>query len=361
MRDSGQPLLEVVRMRLLPTMVVVALSTAVCAQPYFSPVAAATGLGNVNNTLPFAQNSYTYQQIHDASSFTGGSFPAVIVRMQFRAKGTTNTGGVADLELFMSNSPHPAAHASAVFANNETATSTINVFMRKSYNMPAVNSGGWGGPDFMFDSPFVLLANQNMTWRVVLYSNSATVNTLDCYSDWRNGTSTLYAGCKHPLSTQTPAQSSHNSTFRSPGQPWDLNGYTWVGNLPMPGAVMIGASNALWGAIALPFDMGTIGAPGCMIVNDPAVVIPGVTMALASGFLGFTVPTPPTAALVGQTLYTQFIFAEAGANQLGLFTSRGLVNTPIPAPAGICRIYASGTTATQGTVGPEFAPPIMLN
>lgn len=335
-----------------------ALPCTLMAQASFSPAAAATGLGNVNNTLPFAQTSYQYQQVHNATSFNV-PIAGLVNRMRFRPKAAT-AGGIADMEMFMALSPKSANTASSTFAGNETASSLVNVFVRKNYNMPIVGANIWGGPDITFDAPFALPPSLDMSWRVVIYSNTtpSTGNTLDCYSDWRFGLSSPFTGCAHPLGTRAAV---HNSTYRSPGQPWDLNGYSYLPNVAIPAALFIGDSSGTWGSIPLPYDMGAIGAPGCSIVNNPVAILPGVTLANPTGFLGFSVPTPENPVLVGASLFTQFIFVEAGANALGAFTSNGRVNSPIPGPIEVTRIYASGTTATSGSVGPQFAVPIALN
>jgi hypothetical protein len=330
------------------------LSASLAAQTWFSPVTAGTAQGNVNNTLPFAQSTYQYQQVHSASSFAP-SVNGVVNRIRFRAKAQT-TAGTADLELWMARSPNDAANASATFASNET--NPINVFVRKMVNMPSVGPGQWGAPDLAFDVPFVALPIHHISWRVLIHSNNSTPYTLDCFSDWRFGTPTAYGGCQHPMGTQNATQ---NVTYRSPGNDWNLNGYSYVPNVAMPGVAMVGASNSTWGSVPLPFDMTAIGAPGCQLVNDPAIMLPGTTLANATGFLGLVVRTPRDPSWIGLTIYTQFAFVDAGANPLGIFTSRGLVNSPIPAPVEITRIYASSVTALQGTVGPDFALPVGLN
>jgi hypothetical protein len=341
-----------VKLSLLP----LALPLSLAAQTYYSPAAAASAQGNVNNTLPFAQTAAHYQQVHSASSF---NVPAVgiLTRMRWRAKATT-TAGTADLELFLARSPNAAENASTTFANNEMAGTLVNVFTRKMVNMPSVGPGLWGAPDLTFDTPFIGLANQHLSWRVVIYSNTSTPYTLDCFSDWRFGVPTAYNGCQHPQGTQT---AKHNSTFRSPGNVWDLNGYSYLPNTVIPGALMIGNSNSMWGNISLPFDMTPIGAPGCVVVNNPAIVIGGMTISNPTGFMGVPVNTPRDPSMVNQTIYTQFAFIEPGANPLGVFTSQGRVNTPIPSSIEVTRIYSTSSTATSGTLGPDFALPIGIN
>ena len=343
-------------MRKHPLALCVLLPVSLGAQTYFSPAAAATGTGNVNNTLPFAQQTQHYQQVHSTTSFSSGAV-GIITRLRFRSKAAT-TGGTADMEMFMARCPNAAENASATFASNETTGTVVNVVTRKQVNLQAVGAGVWGAPDLLFDNPFAFVPSLHLSWRVAIHSNTATSNTLDCYSDWRFGTKTVYNGCQHPLGTG-PAQ--HNSTFRSPGNVWDLNGYSYLANVPLPGAVMIGDSNALWGSIPLPYDLGAVGAPGCQIVNNPAVVLSGTTLSNPTGFLGIQIGTPRNPNLVGLAIYTQFLFVDPAANQLGVFTSNGRANYPIPAPVEVTRIYASSPTATAGTLGPDFALPIGLN
>ncbi|MCC6672637.1 MAG: hypothetical protein IT458_16350 [Planctomycetes bacterium] len=318
-------------MQLRSTLTAIAVvCPALAAQAYFSPAAAASGNGNVNNTLPFAQATAQYQQVHSLSSFSSQT-ATIFTRMRFRAKAAT-TGGSADLELFMANSPNDAFNASQTFASNETPASLVNVFTRKIVNLPNVGANVWGAPDFAFDTPFPYLGAQHVSWRVVIHTNTSTPYTLDCYSDWRFGTNTPYAGCQHPQGTQT---SKHNSTFRSPGQPWDLNGYSYLPNVPLPGAVLIGDNAGSWGGIPLPFDMGAIGAPTCQLVNNIVFTIGGTSGANATGFLGIKMPTPQDNNLIGAVIYTQFVFLDPNANALGAFTSQGKINTSIPAPVGI--------------------------
>jgi len=325
------------------------------APKYISPKAAATGNGNTNNTIPFRQSSIHYQQVHSASSWTSQQTGA-ITRLRFRAKAAT-TGGTLDLDIYMAQSPNDAAHASATFANNVTAGTETLVFSSKNYNLPNVAAGQWGAGDFALSRPFVFVAGKNISIRMVIRSNTASSYTLDAFSDWRFGPR-QNNGCKHP---QASRAATHSVTYRSPGNVWDFNGWSWLPKA-IPAILTVGVSNTQWGPIKLPLDLKPFGAPGCIVHNDWALVVPGVTQPISSGFIGIKITTPADPRLVGMTTYSQYVFLDAGANALGLFTSEGSAQTNIPAPNGISRIYAIGQpTAASGTLGLEFAVPVALN
>ena len=322
---------------------------------YISPKAAAVGNGNINNTIPFRQSSVHYQQVHSSNSWTSQKI-GPITRLRFRAKATTS-GGTLDLDIFMARSPNDAANASATFANNVIASTETLVFSSKTYKLPNVPAGTWGAGDFALSKPFIFIAGKHMSIRMVIRSNTSTSYTLDAFSDWRFGPRQRN-GCKHP---QASRAATHSVTYRSPGNIWDLNGWSWLPKA-IPALLTLGGSNTQWGPIKLPLDLTPFGAPGCIVHNDWALVVPGVTMAISSGFIGMKLPTPPDSRLIGMTTHSQYVFLDAGANALGLFTSEGNSQVNIPAPNGVSRIYAIGNpAATSGTLGIEFAVPVALN
>lgn len=322
---------------------------------YISPQAAVMGPGNTNNTIPFRQASIHYQQVHSSSSFSSQQ-AGPITRLQFIAKSAT-TGGAVDLDIYMAQCPHDSANASATFANNVATGTETMVFSSTNYQLPNVAANVWGAGDFKLTSPYIFIPGKHFSLRMVIRSNSSTTYTLDCFSDWRF-TARQGNGCQHPQATQA---ATHSATYRSPGQVWDLNGWSWL-NKAIPALLTFGASNTQYGAINLPFDLAPLGARGCLILNDWLLVVPGTTQAIASGFIGIKLQSPADATLIGKTTYSQYVFLDAAANALGMFTSEGGAESNIPAPNGIARIYAIGNPgATTGTLGPEFAVPIGLN
>lgn len=322
---------------------------------YISPKAAALGAGNVNNTIPFRQTSIHYQQVHSSNSWSSQQ-AGPITRLRFIAKAATQ-GGAVDLDIYMAQCPHDASKASATFANNVALGTETKVFSSSNYMLPSVAPAVWGAGDFKLTAPFVFIPGKHFSLRIVIRSNTSSSYTLDCFSDWRFSPR-QNNGCQHPKATRA---ATHSATYRSPGNVWDLNGWSWL-NKAIPALLTFGASNSQFGSLNLPFDLKPLGAPGCLILNDWLLIVPGVTRAIASGFIGTKLQSPADATLIGKTTYSQYVFLDAGANALGMFTSEGGAETNIPAPNGIARIYAIGNPgATAGTLGPEFAVPIGLN
>ena len=128
-------------------------------------------------------------------------------------------------------------------------------------------------------------------------------------------------------------------------------------------ALLVGTSNSRWGSIALPYDLTANGAPGCMIVNDAALIVLGTTVPAASGRVLFQGISPvPDPSLVGTALCTQVAFLDAAANALGAFTTNGSVNT-IPPVAGVAHISSFSTASSMATYArrPDYGVSIALN
>jgi hypothetical protein len=326
---------------------------------HISPAAAANGLGNINNTLPFQNGNVHYQQVHSAASWSNAN-PAVATQMSFRMArgGLGYTGPSVDMEIYMAQSPTSAATASNVFANNVSPGTEINVFIRRIISLPNLTDNSWQGV-IPFDQPFLFPGNVDLSWRVQIWSNNVSPYVLDCFSDWRNGPSSPFAGCMHPTGTRNAL---HNATYRSPGNTSDFLGYPWLAT-PTPGIpalLLIGNSNIDFLGVPLPLDLTPAGAPGCQLVNNILIALATVTG--TSTFVQINVLFPPDPSLVNQTYYSQYLFFEPTTNPLGVLATNGRVNRMIPAPVDVTRIYASGNPGgTTGTLGVQFALPVGLN
>jgi hypothetical protein len=346
----------------------IALATCVLASlaaaqtpAIFSPAAAATGLGNSNNNIPFSWTPSTYQQVHSQNSFSSTS-AAVINRLSFRmASGFTNRPGhMIDVELFMAQSPNDAANASTTFASNITAASEVNVYTRKMFSLPTVPDNSWA-ISFPFDNTFPYTGITHVSWRANVYGNSNNnaifTYPIDAFS--AAGVSTLVGvGCRSANGT---ANATHTVSGLVIGTTASFTGNSFVPAGGLPAILTIGVSNTSFGSVPLPLDLGPYGAPGCSIYNDWVITLFGTTMANASGSVVIQVPIPNDQSLVNSVHYSQYLFAEQGANALGIFTSNGRANT-IAAPPGVTRVYSTaGPGQTTGTRGLQFGLAIGLN
>lgn len=102
-----------------------------------------------------------------------------------------------------------------------------------------------------------------------------------------------------------------------------VEGTGWFRVFEAPGHAAVflalGLSNQSFGGLALPLDLGVIGAPNCLVLNDHVVIVSG-----NAGFAGrhtIEVDFPASANMIGVSLYSQFLCVDAAANLLGLTTS----------------------------------------
>ncbi|MEZ5967310.1 MAG: kelch repeat-containing protein [Planctomycetota bacterium] len=157
----------------------------------------------------------------------------------------------------------------------------------------------------------------------------------------RNGRPILFSGGRLRTSMQyfgdTVALQAASATFRrfgngcagsngvpqvqgdpSPflGTTWDLTVTSLAQNAPTLAA--IGASDAQWNGLALPFDMTAFGMPGCGLAVSvdvmPALSVQGSTATLS-------VPVPTVPQLAGSDLFVQAVVLDASANPLGVVLS----------------------------------------
>ncbi len=86
-------------------------------------------------------------------------------------------------------------------------------------------------------------------------------------------------------------------------------------------ALVIGASNTIWGAAPLPFDMTGLGAPTCNLLASLDLLVSTPTDVTGQANLPITVPG--VTALVGRLLYNQWLVLDPGANALQIVVSGG--------------------------------------
>lgn len=338
------------------------LGSMLSAQATVSPAAAATGLGNTNNNIPFSWRPTGYQQVHSKSSFSNQNARLVkLLRFRMAKNFTNRRGATIDVELFMGVSPHDATKASSVFANNIAKGSEVNVFKRKKVNLPTVPNNAWAVAPFPFDRPFPW-PGTHLEWRANVYGNSNNnkffTYPLDAFGGYGSSVRTgSKLGCRSANGGVRPA--SMSGSVAGPGGFASFFGLSQVRQAGIRSLLTLGTSSTNWGGIKLPFDMTPLGAPGCWIVNDVAATLATVTDSLGIARIRFNIPNNP--GLQGQKFLTQFAFLQPGANPFGVFTSDGRTNT-IGVDPGISRIYAVGNPGgTGGSLQRGFGLSIALD
>lgn len=84
------------------------------------------------------------------------------------------------------------------------------------------------------------------------------------------------------------------------------------------GLVLIGWSNTMSGPVALPFNLGALGAPGCHVRVSPDATL---LVLGASGTVTYQLAIPWRVSFLGAVLYTQCLALNPTANALGAVTS----------------------------------------
>jgi hypothetical protein len=131
--------------------------------------------------------------------------------------------------------------------------------------------------------------------------------------------------------------SSNHGTSCGPIAGWFLEpiigqGYfeSHVSQAPIlaPAVLMIGVSATSWQGIALPFNLGPLGAPGCALLTGPVITMPGTTD--SGGGTKAKLPLPYDPVLVGAVLQQQWLVSAPSLNPLGLVFSDAVASTLLP-------------------------------
>ncbi|MCB9917120.1 MAG: hypothetical protein H6832_01795 [Planctomycetes bacterium] len=342
-------------MRIVLTLSACALFCSVTAAqqfPVYSP-SYALSQPNSNNIWPHATSPMRYMQIHDAWTFTSTGrtlIRGIAYRPSNDQFGYNKAAGSTEVMIRIGEAPTGVTSqtpAGTFDGNFETAT-VKTAFSRKIVNYP--NSGSTAAElrifdiAFPFDSPTFFLWNgsgtRSMTIETRCYSYTTgypfdfvSSTTVKGYGyTIENGT---YAGCKNNAGKIVEHEVQADKLYvASPNA-------TIIGRsfLPTtPSIVSIGATRL---NVQIPNT-------SCYLVNDPLIMLGGVTD--AAGTLTFTFPLPNDPNLHRVSFLSQMVFIDPAANGPGLVTSQGWENG-IGAGAlvndlGIIRMKTSGSPDT---------------
>ncbi|MBL8900592.1 MAG: hypothetical protein JNM84_23375 [Planctomycetes bacterium] len=84
----------------------------------------------------------------------------------------------------------------------------------------------------------------------------------------------------------------------------------------------LGVERSHWLGLALPFDLGLLGATGCELATS--IDVPSAQVADPQGLLGVAFPLPLDEALVGVELAAQWLVLAPGVNPAGLASSQAI-------------------------------------
>ena len=325
------------------------LTSAAMAQ-VVSPVANTNLEGNANNTFPWNNAQFTYQQVHGDLRGT----PRSVRSLAFRRDATSTTVSqprTVTLDAFMGEGD--LATVTTTFATNYAAT-PMQVITNKTFNAPSWVDQPIDAPapfDFVIplDTPFAYTGNLDLVWEFRL---TATAPTGSYVTDAASGTGNgLQHGNRQGMGTGcttangvmtlrsnfTTSTTVHSLSWQTRSGPSSAAGVTLVGvtptNLPFP-----------------PVCPGTIWTDGALLQ------LGGTTT--AAGVMNTSVISIPyNAVLVGVTTHAQSAAVDATQPGLGLAASNGLASTIPDVTVAVmgARLWASGNaSATTGSIANNY-------
>lgn len=298
--------------------------------------AATTGGGRTQ--FPLASGPLTLQQSFAGTAFGG---PTTITALAFRRAGdqSHSPGWRAQVEVRMGYTSLLAAQLAPNLSQNRNGSMTTALPPTWLDLRPAAGIPDPGEFDYVVPlaQPFTYDPQQgHLLLEVQLLGNNQNNAPADCWLDAHQGPghgraySFVVGGTTFTLTddrTTTVAVLTAASIGAVPRLDWR--------SAPMPGGtlqvilrqaapsaptvLLQGHVDTNWNGQPLPWELGGLGAPGCVLRLQPDALLAVLTD--AAGATELALPLPADPALVGLTVLHQFATLDAAANALGLTLS----------------------------------------
>lgn len=307
---------------------ILALAAAASAQTRTVPAIADFNEGNDLTSYPFGRTAFRAQQLFESAYLAQTS--AILTGIEYRADNDNSASKPAvtinNVRFDLSETTVGTAAMSTTYAAN--ITGAVTTVYTGSVSLPAYASTSGGiapwGPLLPFNVPFVLTtANGNLLVDATATgANASSGYTLD---------SSLPGGVTRALGQSGPTvnQLERLQLLVSANGPTQGR---FSGLIP-GGSVIVFAqasttqySGAMWFGLSkypTPVDLGSVGAPNNFVYVDN-LIDQGFTMTGGIAFrASITLPIPNVTGLLGVSVYSQAVVAEAAANALGFVTTNG--------------------------------------
>lgn len=311
-----------------------------------------------SNNLPFGGGIAHYQQWYSAAEVQSGvTGPKRLVQLDFLSNGGTQVATTLDLEVAVGHGF--ASGPSGIFASS-FAEPPLIVLPRRTVNLVTAAAGAPAvtlpfATQFTWDgtSPLVVdirifgngRANQTFTYdlraavgtalgkttRLYALGNASATTATIVQPGWGLFTRfTMRDGVNLPFGAGCPGEGGFVpvATALSLAQP----NSQWTHQLTQAppqrlAAWVLGSSNTSWNGLPLPLDLGTYAqAPGCSLLVNPVhtVFTTAIGGSAGAGIATVTVALPPITAMVGLSVYTQWLVADPLALNGVLAASNGI-------------------------------------
>ncbi len=233
-----------------------------------------------------------------------------------------------DLEIFMSNLPgDPVAGYSRLWAGNRGKDYTC-VMKKTSITFPASPPPSKAPAPFSItmalDKPFPY---SGKAFLLEFAAHAGTFSAAVWYADAETASGWVGApsgGARSYSGTGCPRDFFNYGTYPYIGYVWRHYGFSRADRKDLPALDILGTSSTHLGGIPLPLDLAPLGAKGCRLYTDPALVFPSRTDASSrEGRVEFdlgVIPNDP--ALVGAVYFEQQVVLDPAFNSLGVRMSR---------------------------------------
>jgi len=242
------------------------------------------------------------------------------------------SGGPLEFSVWLSHSQRAPNSVSTYFTKNSGADRTLvfggTLIVPPSAGSPSIPAP-WSAPHALqipFTRQFVYhggdLCIEILTKPVL--GQTPPWFTIDAVVESGGGAVTEFGQSCVPQMGLTPAGADEGMLTVGSTAVFYLRGQRATGS----GVCILGTSNSSFGSIALPLDLGQLGAEGCSLFTNPVAhnqLTPIMELAAgAPGYarMGLLIPRLPT--LAGARLYSQWIVMDPGINPMNMTFSNGL-------------------------------------
>ncbi len=307
------------------------------------PAIIATRWGNDRSELPLAGAPVLMQEAYSGSIIPQGlRIDRIALRRDERDYGAPTFQ--VSLRISLGHTTRSPSQLSTTFAQNPSGTMT-KVLDQIALDLPGYNGLPTDIADFNYviplDTPFVTQTSvtQNLLVEFEARGNSMNNTSFGLSFDTELGSSLgriVSAPGMHQAITgnfearTTPLQLISGTSSYDPrgpllapvGVPQLGSTFSVVLHRAPPATAVVlmhGLSDSIWGAGALPYDLGLLGAPGCSVLTSSDWSAP--TSVNTAGQARIDYPVPNQAALSGALFYNQFLLVVPQANSLGTLST----------------------------------------
>lgn len=315
------------------------------ADGIITPTFAATGYANHRTHLPFGSIPIKVQQAMDGATIPSGTR---IDALAFRLDETVGfvKGAETTMTIQLGHTAFAPNALSDAFATNPLGGTMTTVFSG-THSLSGVSRFPTDPGEFEFviplTTPFVTATSptQHLLLDIEVQSHSQNSSRYGLFLDADNDLIAHVRVYASDVNAQFPPTGSIDGvalvvSLITEGEGTitprlDVQGELGIGDTfesvlrfappNASGFLVHGQDNTQWTVFPLPFDLGIIGAPGCLVLTNMTGVLGATADAAGEARVPFAIANTPV--LAGQMLYQQFLVFDVGANPLGLAVTQG--------------------------------------